>query len=163
MDFGPILSSLRRSPTGAILVALQIALALAITVNSLYIVQQRLERIGRDPGLDVANTFLVSFAPVGRSFNADVVMREDVQLLRSLPGCRCGDDRSTRCRCLAADLPAIYFTQPGEKGVRAPVNYFEVDEQGLDTLGVKLVEGRNFDASVVTKPAPNTRRRLRPR
>ena len=46
MEFGPIFSSLRRSPTGAILVALQIALALAITANSLYIITQRLEAIG---------------------------------------------------------------------------------------------------------------------
>ena len=86
MEFRPILSALRRSPTGAILVALQIALALAITVNSLYIVQQRLDKIGRPPGLDVANTFVVSFAPIGKDFNGEVVMREDVQLLRSLPG-----------------------------------------------------------------------------
>ena len=50
MEFRPILSALRRSPTGAILVALQIALALAITVNSIYIVQQRLDKIGRPPG-----------------------------------------------------------------------------------------------------------------
>ena len=46
MDFKHILSSLRRSPTGAILVALQIALALAIVVNSLFIVIQRLETPG---------------------------------------------------------------------------------------------------------------------
>jgi putative ABC transport system permease protein len=155
MDFGPILSSLRRSPTGAILVALQIALALAITVNSLYIVQQRLERIGRDPGLDVANTFLVSFAPVGRSFNADVVMREDVQLLRSLPGVVAATIISS-VPLSGGGSSTMYFTQPGEKGVSSPVNYFEIDEHGLDTLGVKLVAGRNFDASVVTKPAPNT-------
>ena len=57
MDFKHILSSLRRSPTGAILVALQIALALAITVNSLYIAVQRYELINRDPGIDLANTF----------------------------------------------------------------------------------------------------------
>ena len=34
MELGPILSALRRSLTGVILVELQIALALAITVNA---------------------------------------------------------------------------------------------------------------------------------
>jgi len=53
MDIKPILSSLRRSPTGAILVALQIALALAIVVNSLFIIVQRFEKVNRDPGIDV--------------------------------------------------------------------------------------------------------------
>ena len=66
MDIKPIFSSLRRSPTGAILVALQIALALAIVVNSLFIIVQRFEKFtGRkaernylpmQPG-DVAATF----------------------------------------------------------------------------------------------------------
>ena len=35
MDIKPIFSSLRRSPTGAVLVALQIALALAIGLSAL--------------------------------------------------------------------------------------------------------------------------------
>ncbi len=38
------------------------------------------------------------------------------------------------------------FTEPGEKGRRGDMNYFQVDEQGLETFGVKLAEGRNFDA-----------------
>jgi putative ABC transport system permease protein len=149
MHIHPILSALRRSPTGAILVALQIALALAITVNSLYIIVQRIELIGRDPGLDVANTFIVGIAPVGTTFNGEAAVREDLQLLRSLPGVVAattinavplsGGGSSTR-----------YFTEPGEKGKTSDVNYFEVDEHGLDALGVKLAAGRNFDASIVT-------------
>ena len=108
MEFGPIFSSLRRSPTGAILVALQIALALAITANSLYIITQRLEAIGRDSGMDVPNLFVVVFAPVGKAFNGEAAMREDVQVLRSLPGvvdavainCRAAFGRRLRERLL---------------------------------------------------------------
>lgn len=155
MAFRPILSSLRRSPTGAILVALQIALALAITVNSVYIVQQRLEKIGRDPGLDIANTFVVTFTPIGKSFNGAVVMREDIQLLRGLPGVV--DATTINAIPLSGGGSSNqYFTQPGEKGEKSPVNYFLVDEHGINTLGVKLVEGRNFDASIVTKPDRNS-------
>ena len=86
MDIKPILSSLRRSPTGAILVALQIALALAIMVNSLYIIMQRLEMIGRDPGIDVANIFFVGWVPSSDNFQGEATMREDLQVLRGLPG-----------------------------------------------------------------------------
>jgi putative ABC transport system permease protein len=85
MDIKPILSSLRRSPTGAILVALQIALALAITVNSLYIIKQRLDLIGRDPGMDVPNIFFVSWEPSSDRFQGEATMREDLQVLRGLP------------------------------------------------------------------------------
>ncbi|MBK7902910.1 MAG: hypothetical protein IPJ97_08065 [Proteobacteria bacterium] len=68
MDIKPILSSLRRSPTGAILVALQIALALAIVVNSLFIIVQRYEKVNRDPGVDVPNIFFVGWVPSSDSF-----------------------------------------------------------------------------------------------
>ncbi|HEX7375205.1 MAG TPA: ABC transporter permease, partial [Steroidobacteraceae bacterium] len=155
MELKPILSSLRRSPTGAILVALQIALALAIAVNSLYIITQRLERIGRDPGLDVANTFIVAFAPVGKRFNGEAAMREDIQTLRALPGVVAATTINA-VPLSGGGSSTQYFSQPDQKGKSSPGNYFEVDEQGIDTLGVKLVEGRNFDASVVTKPARNS-------
>jgi len=155
MEFRPILSSLRRSPTGAILVALQIALALAITVNCLYIVQQRVEKVGKDPGIDIANLFVVTFAPVRRDFNGAVVMREDVQLLRGLPGVV--DATTINAVPLSGGGSSTsYYTEPGEKGEKSPVNYFMVDEHGINTLGVKLVEGRNFDPSIVTKPERNS-------
>jgi putative ABC transport system permease protein len=155
MDIKPILSSLRRSPTGAILVALQIALALAIGVNSLYIIVQRLELTGRDPGMDVANIFLVSFVPSSEKFRGEATMREDLQTLRGVPGV----EAATTVNAVplsGGGSSASMFTAPGEKGRRGDMNYFQVDEQGLRTLGVRLVEGRNFDASVVRKPDRNS-------
>ena len=155
MELRPILSALRRNPTGALLVSLQIALALAIVVNSTYIIVQRLEKIGRDPGLDVPNIFIVSFAPTGKDYNAEAAMRDDIALLRGLPGVV--DATTTNGIPLSGGGSATsVYTEPEEKGQEGDGNYFEIDEHGLATLGVKLVEGRNFDASVVTKPAENS-------
>ena len=50
MEFGPMLSSLMRNKTGAILVAVQIAVTLAIVINSLYIIVLRVEKINRETG-----------------------------------------------------------------------------------------------------------------
>ncbi len=155
MDIKPILSSLRHSPTGAILVALQIALALAITVNSLYIITQRLELIGRDPGIDVANIFFVAFVPSSEKFQGETTMREDLQTLRSLPGVEAATTINAVPLSGGGSSTSMY-TEPGEKGRRGDMNYFQVDEQGLQTLGVRLAEGRNFDASVVRKPDRNS-------
>jgi putative ABC transport system permease protein len=155
MDIRPILSSLRRSPTGAILVALQIALALAITVNSLYIIVQRIELMNRDPGLDVANIFVVNFVPSSDRFKGEVTMREDLAILRGLPGVVA----ATTVNALplsGGGSSTSMFTEPGEKGKRGDMNYFQVDEQGLATLGVTLAEGRNFDAATVRKIDRNT-------
>jgi putative ABC transport system permease protein len=155
MDIKPILSSLRHSPTGAILVALQIALALAITVNSLYIITQRLELIGRDPGIDVADIFFVAFVPSSEKFQGETTMREDLQTLRSLPGVEAATTINAVPLSGGGSSTSMY-TEPGEKGRRGDMNYFQVDEQGLQALGVRLVEGRNFDASVVRKPDRNS-------
>lgn len=155
MDIRPILSAMRRSPTGAILVALQVALALAITVNALYIISQRLDRLGRDSGLDVANLFIVVFAPLGRSFNGEAAMREDLALLRSLPGVAAATTINA-VPLSGGGSSSVHYSEPGEKGNESPANYFEVDEHGIDTLGVQLVEGRNFDSGVVRKAQENS-------
>jgi putative ABC transport system permease protein len=155
MDIKPILSSLSRSPTGAILVALQIALALAIVVNSLFIIVQRLEKIGRDPGMDVPNIFFVAWSPSSDRFQGEVTMREDLALLRSLPGVQAATVVNAMPLSGGGSSTSMY-TEPGEKGRRGDMNFFQVDEHGLETFGTKLAEGRNFDASMVTKPARNS-------
>lgn len=155
MDIKPLLSSLRRSPTGAILVALQIALALAIVVNSMYIIVQRLERMNRDPGLDVANLFYVAFVPSDDRFKGETTMREDLAVLRGLPGVV--DATTVNAIPLSGGGSSTsIFTEPNEKGRRGDTNYFEVDEHGLETFGVKLAAGRDLDATAVTKPERNT-------
>ena len=155
MDIKPILSSLRRSPTGAILVALQIALALAIVVNSLFIIVQRFEKVNRDPGIDVPNIFFVSFQASSDKFQGEATMREDLGLLRSLPGIAAATVVNA-VPLSGGGSSTSMFTEPNEKGRRGDMNYFQVDEQGLDTFGVTLAAGRNFDASIVTMPPKNS-------
>ncbi len=150
MDIGPILSAMRRNPTGAILVALQIALTLAIVVNSLFIIGQRLDRLNRDSGLDLPNQFAISWVPVGKSFNGEVAMREDLDLLRGLPGVKAAV--ATNAVPLSGGGSATrYYTEPGEKGLTSDGAYFHVDEHGIETFGVRLVEGRNFAPETIQR------------
>ena len=155
MAYAHILSSLRRSPTGAILVALQIALALAITVNSLYIVVQRLELINRDPGIDLPNLFAVSWTPTGPKFGGEAAMREDLAIMRAVPGVAAATT-SNAIPLSGGGSSTVVYTEPNEKGQRGEFNYFEVDEQAAKTFGVRIAEGRDLDATYVTKPPRNT-------
>ena len=47
MEIRPILSSLLRNKTGALLIAAQVALSLAIVANALYIIKDRMDRVAR--------------------------------------------------------------------------------------------------------------------
>jgi putative ABC transport system permease protein len=155
MDIKPILSSLRRSPTGALLVSLQIALALAIVVNALFIIVQRIETINRDPGIDLPNIFYVNWTPTGDRFQGEATIREDLAILRGLPGVQAATVVNAVPLSGGGSSTSLY-TEPNEKGLRGDVNYFEVDEHAVKTLGVQIVEGRDLDATVVRKPPRNS-------
>ena len=86
LNVRPILSALLRNRTGAVLVAMQIAIALAVLVNALYIVMQRVEKIRRPTGIDVANIFVISSAGFTDHYQAVPSIREDLAYLRGLPG-----------------------------------------------------------------------------
>jgi putative ABC transport system permease protein len=156
MDFKHILSSLRRSPTGAVLVALQIALALAIVVNSLYIVTQRLEKLHADHGIDVPNIFTVGWTVSdAAAFNGEATIREDLAILRGLPGVAAATVTNAIPLSGGGSSTTIY-TEPNEKGIQGNINVFYVDEHGAKTFGVKIAEGRDLDATVVRKPPRNS-------
>src|SRR5690349_13378216 len=82
----PILSALLRNRTGAALVSLQIAIALAVVANGVYIVKQHWDVLRTPSGLDVDNIFVVMTEGYVRNFNHEAMLREDLAWLRSLDG-----------------------------------------------------------------------------
>jgi putative ABC transport system permease protein len=69
MYLGPIASSILRNKIGAVLVALQIAVTLAIVINSLYIIVLRVQQMNRDTGMDVANVIIATVRGFGKDFD----------------------------------------------------------------------------------------------
>src|SRR5688500_19342944 len=82
----PIASALWRNRTGALLVAVQIAIGLAVLVNAIYVVKKRVALIGRPTGMDTANMIWVASAGLARDYDYEAAWREDLATLRSLPG-----------------------------------------------------------------------------
>lgn len=155
IPFRPIFTALLRNRTGALLVAVQIAIALAVLVNAVYIVKQRVDHIGRPTGLDVQNIFVISVTGFARDFNYAATLDDDIAYLSHLPGVIAATP--TNSIPLSGGGSSTYVTlKPNDQtGRRALANYFEVNEQGLDTLGVKLRAGRWFRPDEIL-PAPDT-------
>jgi putative ABC transport system permease protein len=152
VPFRPILSALLRNRTGALLVALQISIALAVLVNAAYIVKQRVDKIGQPTGIDVENIFVVSSTGFAREFDYPASLRDDLAWLRNIPGV-----------VAAAPVSAVplggsaSFTILSHKPITVPsekdsVNYFLTDEGGLDTLGLRLIAGRWFRSDEIIPP-----------
>ncbi|MBS0379080.1 MAG: ABC transporter permease [Proteobacteria bacterium] len=138
----PILSALMRNRTGAVLVAMQVAIALAVLVNALYIVVQRIEKMQRPLGIDVDNIFVVQASGFTDRYDQTSSMREDIDYLRSLPGVVAASP-SNGIPLSGSGSATTLTAHPGVHSTDG-FNYYEVDEQGLDALGVRLVAGRNF-------------------
>jgi putative ABC transport system permease protein len=150
LNVRPILSALLRNRTGAVLVALQIALALAVLVNALYIVNQRLQRIARPTGIDVANVIAISTAPFTEHYQEVPAIRADLDYLRSLDGVLAASAMSGLPLSEGGDAQPL-VTSPAERP-SDPFNDFEVDESALDALGVRLIAGRNFRHEEIAPP-----------
>jgi putative ABC transport system permease protein len=154
MEIRPILSAMRRNKTGAILVGLQIALTLAVVANAVFIIMQRVEKIGRPPGIDSDNLIFVQSYGFGPNYNQRDTIDNDLRLLRSLPGVRSASPISQIPMSGGGSASNLGPEQTREK-VTINTNHFSVDEHGVEALGVKLIEGRNFtQAEIQYNPDP---------
>jgi len=78
MEFGPIWRSLKRNKAGYILIATQIAVTMAIMINSVAIMQQRAEDMGRPSGMDEANIFTFSSTAFVPETDMQSLIEEDL-------------------------------------------------------------------------------------
>jgi putative ABC transport system permease protein len=144
LSIRPLLSSLLRSRTGAILVALQITIALAVMVNAVWIVSQRIADIEKPTGIDDQNMFVVAIAGLTSHFDLSSALAQDLDYLRGLPGV-IGAAASESVPLTGNGQSIGLWLQPGQRGHSVPAGEMQLDTQGLQTLGTSLLAGRNFN------------------
>ena len=153
MEIRPIVSALLRHRTGPLLVALQVAISLAILANAIFVVQQRVAASQRPSGIaDENNVGYIFVQPIVTRPHVDnlVEQRRERDAIAAVPGVvsvawghqmpmsRSGNSSGVR---LTADQAketaeaAFYFAQPGI----------------VSTLGLKIIEGRDFAESDVVE------------
>ena len=144
MAIRPILSAMLRNKTGAILVGLQIAITLAVVANAVFIIMQRVEKIGRPSGIDSANLIFVQSYGYGPSYNHRETIRHDLDLIRSMPGVVAAS--VTGGIPLSGGGQATGYSSTGDKDFE-PVtgNVYNVDEHGVEAFGITLSAGRSFN------------------
>jgi putative ABC transport system permease protein len=148
MEFGPIWRALTRNKIGAILIALQIAVTMAIMVNAISIMQEKSRLMARPSGLDEANIFTIRTTGFAEDFNERVTIEEDLAALRAMPGV---------VNAVQTNGPSLSGSgwgmglqlEPGTEIDATGTGLFFTDEHGLETFGVQLIAGENFSATDV--------------
>ena len=146
LNVRPILSALTRNRTGAVLIALEIAIALTVMVNAAWIIAQRVQQIEEPSGVDVRNTFAMGLARLSSKSDLGAAQQEDLAYLRSLPG--------VIAAAATSSVPLSRYGQgtslsadPGPQAPMTATRMMEVDPATLGTLGVRVIAGRNFTAT----------------
>lgn len=146
MEIRPILSALLRHKTAPLLVAMQVAISLAILANALYIVNLRLAVSVRPSGIaDESTVFHIATIPLKTlSFNENLAAQQrEHQALQAIPGVvsvattnQMPMDRAGWNNSVATDRKQAQRT--------AMASYYTTSDSLIDTLGLKLLEGRDF-------------------
>ena len=152
LNIRPILSSLLRNRTGAVLVALQIALALAILVNATYIVKQRVDSINRPTGVDDANMFVVVAAGFTSRYDYAASVRDDLAYLRGLDGVIAATPSNGIPLSEEGSAGPLYTTPEHKDSDLTIALMYEMDEQGVQTLGARIIAGRDFRKEEIMPP-----------
>jgi putative ABC transport system permease protein len=148
MEFRPILSAMRRNKVGAVLIAVQMAITLAILCNGLFVMEQRLGSSKRPTGVDESNVFVIINQWVGNPPDLKARLPADLAALRSIPGVM--DAVATNSYPLSGGGSSEGIKlKMDQKESSAQTALFLVDEHGLNAMGLKLIAGRNFTPAEV--------------
>ncbi|MEE8384581.1 MAG: FtsX-like permease family protein [Dehalococcoidia bacterium] len=147
MEFGPILRSMFRNKVRFLVIAGEIALTLAVVVNCVHLIQNARAAMGRPSGFDDDHLLYVRSIPFHEDFKEESYLNntidEDLQLLRSLPG--------------VASVAHSYFLpwqgggssttrkELGSEGESYRLQSYPTYGDIVETLGIRVVEGRNLD------------------
>jgi len=145
LEIRPILSALNRHKSATLLTILQIAITFAVVVNSISIINQRFELMERKSGLAESQILAFNINPFGESYNIEHNFKADMELIRNTPGVIDAVITNMIPMSGSGSSTGISQTQQDFDDNRVwNAGYFRGDNHILNTLGAKLIAGRNF-------------------
>ena len=146
MELGPILRAIRRNKARFGLIAAEVALTLAVVVNCVALIADSRKQMAQPSGFDDDNLIAIRSTPFGEAFKEDGyrknALEADLAALRATPGVRAamnsfflpwqGGGSSQEMKPVGSTAPML----------RTQV--YSVDEGLLETLDLRLIEGRAF-------------------
>lgn len=148
MEFGPIWRALMRNKTSYVLIALQIAVTMAIMVNAINIIQERSTQMARPSGVDEANIFYLSSNIFDPEADFEAQFAADLDALRNFPGV-VDAVASNSVPLNGGGWSEGIRLEPDPDLDSTGAGVFFADDRGINTFGLTLIAGRNFDPNEV--------------
>ncbi|MFT4939656.1 MAG: putative ABC transport system permease protein [Paraglaciecola sp.] len=154
LEFGPIFRSLTRNKFSSMLVVLQMAIAMAIMTNGIFIAAERYQLVQRHSGMDEDNSFYVTSSGFTDNFNPRISIEEDLALIRNMPGVI----DAVQTNSLPLSDSGRWFNlqkDPGIEEPKVPTASYKFDQHGIQTFDLELLAGENFAAQDVLWQDPS--------
>jgi putative ABC transport system permease protein len=139
------------------LIAAQIALTFAIIANAMFVIQQRLAESNRQTGVVDSELFAIGMQSAPGENNEFAQQQLDLQTLRSLPGVTAAAWINQMPLGQSGSNSGV-FTERGQKEAVAVPATYNISDAIVPTLGVRLIEGRDFQTSDFITADPRTLR-----
>lgn len=158
LEIRPIFSALLRNKTAPLLVAIQVALSLAILVNAIYIVNLRLDLAARPSG--VANELDVFRVHIGNQTLGDhadqiAMQKQEAATIRAVPGVTSVARTSSMPISYSGNHSGV-STERKQTSQSATSGVYASPDSLVKTWGLKLIQGRDFQAADYIETDPNT-------
>jgi putative ABC transport system permease protein len=143
MHFMPIVSTLTRHKTAAVLIILEIALTCAIVCNAVFLIRDRLHRMDAETGIAEDEIVRVQLTGIGTTANAEALTAQDLDALRAISGVKTVTNINMVPLGKSSWNTSV-STIPDDPN--SPVNAAVYMGGGdlVETLGIQLISGRDL-------------------
>ena len=145
MDIRPILSTLMRHKTAAALIVVEIALTCAIICNALFMISDRLSQVREVSGIAEEELVRVQISGIGSDADQVARTRTDLASLRAIPGVKDATVLNQVPFVNSSWNSGVRLQQEQQQSTLNATTYM-AEDQFIETLGLTLVAGRDFDA-----------------
>jgi putative ABC transport system permease protein len=156
MEIGPILRAMTRHRARSILIVAEVALTLAIVANCVSLIRDARASIAHTSGFDDDNLLNIRSQPFAEAFNESeyrrAVIDDDLRRLRAMPGVRLAS--TTGFLPWAGGGSSFEVKLAGGPQTKFRSQIYIADPQLFATLGVNVVQGRNFTAQEFDSAMP---------
>ena len=145
MDIRPILSTLMRHKTAAALIVVEIALTCAIICNALFMISDRLSQVREVSGVAEEELVRVQISGIGSDADQVARTRTDLASLRAIPRVKDATVLNQVPFVNSSWNSGVRLQQEQQQSTLTATTYM-AEDQFIETLGLTLVAGRDFNA-----------------